>query len=85
MDVFFKAFQIMAGILSPFVLIFLIIHIASVVRDLTDAFCESKRKQPPYDDVIVGIDFFNGSYDVQLVKKGKVIWKKNIPYNKKSR
>lgn len=85
-NTFLTTIAIVAGILSPFILITLLDTIRKSMVALSiklEAKTEELKKMPPFDDVELNLSKATKMLSGRIIKDGKVIWQGSISRNSK--
>lgn len=81
MNAFYITVQIMAGILLPLAvvgMIYFLIYLVSYLKTIFEHYVTEARKKPPYDEIESSISFSDNAMQIQLVRKGKIVFEDKI-------
>lgn len=74
---FLVTVAIVGGILSPFILIYVLGLFGKTLEAITlglQGWVEDVKKRPPFDDVEVNVNPATNTMTVRMLKYGKIVW-----------
>lgn len=84
MNYFINTFLVVAGIITPFLILAVIIAIILSIKDFSDGYkrkqerlLEQEYKNPPYDNITLSQPPNPTMITIRLVKDSKVVWEQS--------